>query len=91
MARVLAVLVAAGGAALGLALVAHGVDETRELFHDAADLTVVWVLSGLAFAGAALLGAADFSGTGKRRSCFAEPASAPCSSLRWASSASRSF
>jgi hypothetical protein len=56
MARALAVLVAAGGVALGLALIAHGVDEAREPFHDAADLTVVWVLSGLAFAGAALLG-----------------------------------
>jgi uncharacterized membrane protein YidH (DUF202 family) len=55
VARTLALLVVAGGFALGFALVFHGVDETREPFHDAADLTVLWLLSGLALLGAALL------------------------------------
>jgi hypothetical protein len=60
VARLLASLVVAGGIALAVALIFHGVDEVREPFHDAADLTVVWLLSGLAGLGAALLGLGTF-------------------------------
>ena len=49
-----------GGIALAVALVLHGVDEVREPYHDAGDLSLVWMLSGLAGLGAALLGLGTF-------------------------------
>jgi hypothetical protein len=52
----LAVLVVLGGFALAVASILHGIDEASGPDHSPADLTVVWVVSGVAVAGAGLLG-----------------------------------